>query len=257
MLARLRERGRTRRARAAEPMTLVAHLAELRYRVIVAMVAVAAGGVLGFLLYEPVLELLQEPYCEIREDCSFLVTKPVDSFSLRLRISAYIGLLVASPVVFWQLWRFVTPGLYEREKKYAVPFVASSIVLFVVGGLLALWTIPRALEFFVDVGGGADLVDAKYALKEYLSLVTFMMLAFGIGFEFPVILVFLEVAGVLHWRQLAGWWRYAILLIFVIDAVITPSQDPISLLALGIPMCVLYAVAILIGRVVQRNRPAP
>lgn len=234
-------------------MTLVGHLTELRNRIIISLIAVAAGGIVGFLLYEPVLELLQEPYCDLREECAFLVTNPVDSFSLRLRISAYIGILVASPVVFWQLWRFITPGLHAHEKKYAVPFVLSSVVLFVMGAGFALWTIPRALEFFVEVGGGNDLIDARYALKEYLSLVTFMMLAFGIGFEFPIVLVFLQFAGIVGWRKLASWRRYAIVLIFVIDAVITPSADPISLFALAIPMCLFYEAAILIGRLVIKK----
>jgi sec-independent protein translocase protein TatC len=234
-------------------MSLVEHLTELRYRIVVAGVAVAIGGVFGFMLYEPVLEILQEPYCQLREECSFLITNPVDSFSLRLKISAYIGLLVASPVVLWQVWRFVTPGLYEREKRYAIPFIISATFLFALGALLALWTIPRALEFFVQVGGGEDLVDARYALKEYLSLVVFMMLAFGIGFEFPILLVFLQMARVLTWQKLASWRRYAIVLIFIVDAVITPSGDPISLLSLALPMVLFYEVAILIGRFVLRK----
>lgn len=252
MLERYRERGRARRARAAEPMTLVAHLAELRTRIIIALVAVAAGAIVGFLVYNRVLDVLQEPYCKVSERCTFVVTDPLEGFSIRLKVASYVGFLIASPIVLWQVWRFVTPGLYPREKKYAVPFVASSVLLFLLGAGLAILTFPQALKFLVSVGG--DSIEPFYTPGKYLSLILFMMLAFGIGFEFPVLLVFLEVAGILRWQQLAGWWRYAIILIFVVDAVITPSQDPVSLLALGIPMCVLYAVAILIGRIVQRNK---
>jgi len=234
-------------------MTLVQHLTELRNRIIISLVAVAIGGIGGFTLYKPVVEILQDPYCDLQDDCAFLVLNPIDSFSLRLRISAYIGLLIASPVVLYQLWRFITPGLYEREKKYAVPFVFSGVFLFLLGAAFALWTIPRALEFFIDVGGGDELINAQYALKEYLSLVTFMMLAFGIGFEFPLVLIFLQLAGVVGWRRLASWRRYAIVIVFVIDAVITPSADPISLLALAIPMCLFYEAAILIGRFVIKK----
>ena len=113
-------------------------------------------------------------------------------------------------------------------------------------------TFPEALRFLVQVGG--DSVEPFYTPGKYISLIIFMMLAFGAGFEFPVVLVFLEVAGILHWRQLAAWWRYAIIVIFFVDAVITPSQDPISLLALGIPMSVFYGASILIGRMIQRDR---
>ena len=230
-------------------MTLVEHLTELRNRLVIAGIAIGLGGIVGFFLYEPVLEILQRPYCDLQpEDCGLVILNPVDSFSLRLKVSAYIGLFVASPVVFWQIWRFVTPGLYDREKRYAVPFLISSLVLFLLGAGLALWTIPRALEFFMQVGGGEDLIDSQYALKEYLSLVTFMMLAFGIGFEFPVLLVFLQLAGVLTWQRLASWRRYAIVLIFFVDAVITPSGDPISLFALAVPMVAFYEAAILVGR---------
>jgi sec-independent protein translocase protein TatC len=229
-------------------MTLVEHLTELRNRLVIAGIAVGLGGILGFFLYEPVLRFLQEPYCDIQEECAFLVTNPVDSFALRLKVSAYIGLFVASPVVFWQIWRFVTPGLYDREKRYAVPFMASSVVLFALGAGLAFWTIPKALQFFVDIGGGANLQNPEYELGKYLSLVLFMMLAFGAGFEFPVLLVFLQLVGVLTWQKLASWRRYAIVLIFIVDAVITPSGDPVSLFALAVPMIVFYEAAILIGR---------
>ena len=233
---------------APTSMTLVEHLTELRTRLVIAGMAIGAGGILGFFLYEPVLEVLQRPYCELRDECSFLITNPIDSFALRLKVSAYIGLFVASPVVFWQIWRFVTPGLYDRERRYAVPFIVSSVLLFLLGAGLALWTIPKALEFFVQVGGGEDLIDARYALKEYLSLVLFMMLAFGAGFEFPVLLVFLQLVGVLTWQRLASWRRYAVVVIFIVDAVITPSGDPISLFALAVPMVVFYEVSILVGR---------
>ena len=229
-------------------MTLVEHLTELRTRLVIAGVAIGLGGIVGFALYEPVLRFLQEPYCDIQDECAFLVTNPVDSFSLRLKVSAYIGLFVASPVVFWQIWRFVTPGLYDRERRYAIPFMISSVVLFALGAALAFWTIPKALQFFVDIGGGANLQNPEYELGKYLSLVLFMMLAFGAGFEFPVLLVFLQLVGVLTWQKLASWRRYAIVLIFIVDAVITPSGDPVSLFALAVPMIVFYEAAILIGR---------
>ena len=252
MLTRFRERGQRKAEQPPQAMTLVQHLTELRNRIIIAMIAIAVGGIIGFLLYNPVLEILQDPYCKIQpEMCDFVVTDPLESFSIRLKVSAYIGLLVASPVVLWQLWRFVTPGLYAKEKKYAVPFVISGVTLFALGAGLALWTFPQALKFLDGVGG--DNVTALYSPGKYLSLIIFMMLSFGLGFEFPIVLVFLQIAGIVTWRRLASWRRYAIVVIFVIDAVITPSADPISLLALAIPMCIFYEVAILIGRFVLKR----
>ncbi|HYD09368.1 MAG TPA: twin-arginine translocase subunit TatC, partial [Acidimicrobiales bacterium] len=218
---------------------------------IITGVAIGIGGIFGFMLYNPVLEILQEPYCQVSERCTFVVTDPLEQFSIRLKVSAYLGLLLASPVVLWQLWRFITPGLYDREKKYAIPFVVSSIILFLLGAGLALWTFPKALEFFQGVGG--ESIEPFYSPSKYLSLVIFMMLSFGIGFEFPIVLVFLQIAKVLTWQRLASWRRYAIVLIFVIDAVITPSGDPISLFALAVPMVIFYEASILIGRFVLKR----
>ena len=234
-----------------EGMTLVEHLTELRTRLVKTVIALAVGGVIGFMLYEPVLEVLQRPYCAISEQCDFVVTDPLESFSIRLKVSAYVGLLIALPVVLWQLWRFITPGLYPNEKRYAVPFVGSSVVLFFLGSGLALWTFPNALEFLVNIGG--DSLQPLYSPGKYLSLVTFMMLAFGVGFEFPIVLVFLQMAGALSWQRLASWRRWAVVVIFVIVSVITPSGDPFTLMALALPMCLFYEVSILIGRFVLKR----
>ncbi len=236
-----------------EGMTLVEHLTELRQRLVKAIIALAIGGVIGFLLYEPVLRVLQDPYCQVKQgDCDFIVTDPLQSFSVRLKVSAYVGLLLALPVVLWQLWRFITPGLYPKEKRYAIPFVASSVVLFFLGSGLALWTFPNALAFLNQIGG-AEL-QAMYTPDKYLSLVTFMMLAFGVGFEFPIVLVFLQMAGALTWQRLASWRRWAVVGIFVIVSVITPSGDPFTLFALSLPMLVFYEASILIGRFVLKRK---
>ncbi|MDQ3145884.1 MAG: twin-arginine translocase subunit TatC [Actinomycetota bacterium] len=238
-------------------MTLVEHLAELRNRLIKALLAVVIGGAVGFALYDPVLDQLVDPYCQILKEqapdraCRLVITDPLESFSIRLKLSAYLGLLFASPVVLWQLWRFITPGLYSKEKRYAVPFVLSSVLLFALGAFLALVTFPRTLDFLSAFAG--ENTEAFYTPGKYLGLLTFMMLAFGVGFEFPVVLVALQAAGILHWRRLASWRRYAIVVIFVVDAVITPSGDPVTLCALAVPMYLFYEVAILIGRFVLRR----
>jgi sec-independent protein translocase protein TatC len=250
-----------RRAKApAHPegaMTLVEHLAELRHRLFVALIGIAVGMVFGFLLYHRVLDWLVHPYCDVKRDidpgasCRLIVTDPLESFSIRLKLSGYLGFLFASPIVLWQLWRFITPGLKDNEKRYAIPFVFSSIVLFLLGAGLAIVTFPKTLDFLAAFGG-SDL-ELFYTPGKYLGLLVMMMLIFGLGFEFPIILVFLEIAHVLKWQQLAKYRRHAIVGIFVVDAIITPSGDPVTLLAMAVPMCVFYEASILIGRFALRR----
>src|SRR5262249_23157081 len=148
---------------------------------------------------------------------------------------------IAMPVILWQLWRFVTPGLYAHEKKYAVPFLGSALALFVTGALLAFYTLPRALQFLISIGGSGNFVTA-FAPDKYFTLITYMMLAFGIGFEFPVVLIALEMIGVLKVEQLIAARRFAIVGITIVVAVITPSGDPISMLMLSVPMVLFYEV---------------
>lgn len=249
---------RRRRERpAGGAMPLVAHLAELRRRLIISVVAVGAGAVIGFFLYNRTLSFLVHPYCDVKrslqpgQPCKLVVTDPLESLSIRLKIATYEGLLIASPVVLWQVWRFITPGLYQREKRYAVPFVVSSILLFLLGAGVALATFPKALEFFAQFGG-RDL-ELLYTPGKYLGLLVILMVLFGVAFEFPIVLVFLEVAGVLSWRTLAKYRRYAIVGIFVVDAVVTPSGDPYTLIAMAVPMCIFYEISILIGRFILKK----
>jgi sec-independent protein translocase protein TatC len=238
-------------------MPLVAHLAELRRRLMIALVAIGVGMLFGFLLYNRTLDFLVHPYCSVKHQyqpgssCKLVVTDPLESFSIRLKLAGYEGLLFASPVVLWQLWRFITPGLYEREKRYAIPFVVSSVVLFVAGAALALATFPKALQFFAQFGGHS--LELLYTPGKYLGLLVVLMVIFGVAFEFPVVLVFLEIAGILHWRNLAKWRRYAIVGIFVVDAIVTPSGDPYTLIAMAVPMCLFYEASILVGRFVLKK----
>jgi sec-independent protein translocase protein TatC len=238
-------------------MSLVEHLAELRRRLFIALIALAFGMVIGFLLYHRVLDWLVDPYCDVKHEvdpgssCKLVVTDPLESFSIRLKLSGYLGLLIASPVVLWQLWRFITPGLHDNEKRYAIPFIMSSVVLFLMGAGLAILTFPKTLDFFAAFGG-SDL-ELLYTPGKYLGLLVLMMLIFGLGFEFPIILVFLEIAHVIRWQQLAQYRRYAVVGIFVVDAVITPSGDPITLLAMAVPMVLFYEASILIGRFALRR----
>ncbi len=231
-------------------MTLVEHLTELRRRLIISALAVAVGAAIAFALYTPILGFLSGPYHSITHGQKLIVTDPLEAFAVRLKISAWAGLFFASPVVLWQFWRFITPGLHPKEKKYAIPFILASIFLFLMGAAVALLTLKPALSFLQSVGG--HQLSTYYRASPYLSLVMLMIVAFGIAFEFPILLVFLELAGVLPSAKLRKWRRPAIVIIVAVAAVITPSQDPYSLFAMAIPMYLFYEASILIGRLLKK-----
>jgi sec-independent protein translocase protein TatC len=234
-------------------MSLAEHLEELRRRLMISIGAILAGAVLAWILYPEIFDVLVRPLCDVvpPDECRLVITDPVQGLSTRMRVAGYGGVALAMPVILWQLWRFVTPGLYAREKRLAMPFVGSALFLFALGAGLAYWTMPRALDFLISVGG--DL-EPFFTPDKYIQLITYMMLAFGIGFEFPILLIFLQMAGIVSNETLRSGRRYALLGIVVTVAIITPSGDPISLAALSVPMYLFYEASILIGRIVTRRR---
>ena len=233
-------------------MPLVDHLSELRRRLIISVVALVGGAIVGFILYNRILGVLIRPYAEVTNnpDANFVFFDPLEAFATRLKVAAWSGAFLASPVVLWQLWRFITPGLHKNEKRYAIPFIVSSILLFVLGGFVALYTFESALRFLVGVGGPE--LTPLFSASKFLSLIILMIIAFGIAFEFPVLLVCLELAGVLTSATLRKWRRPALVVIVAVAAVITPSQDPYSLFAMVVPMYIFYEGAILIGRLLKK-----
>ncbi|MFN8022520.1 MAG: twin-arginine translocase subunit TatC [Acidimicrobiales bacterium] len=261
-------RGKPPKPKVATPddrMTLVEHLAELRTRIIRSLLAIVLGIIVMLAFYDQVLNFLGHPYksfCELKPDyCelssgNFQFTSPLEGFSTRLSIATYGGILIALPVLMWQIWRFVVPALHAKEKKYAIPFVLSSVGLFALGGAVAYWTLEKALEFLITWSGSSDNVQGNFKVSEYINLVGLMVAAFGIAFEFPVLLVFLQLVGVLQPQTLTKQWRYAVLIIFVIAAVITPSGDPYSMMALAVPMTLFYVISILIGLMAQKRKRA-
>jgi len=244
-----------------QTMTLTEHLGELRARIIRAALAVTIGMVLIVAFYDPVLEFLKQPYVDLCAkkgadfcDPSLNILTPTEGLSTRLRVGMYGGIIAALPVILWQVWRFVVPALNPRERKYAIPFVLSSVLLFAAGGTLAYITVGRALEFLI-AWSGSD-VNEVFTVSSYVSLIGLMIFAFGIGFLLPVLFVFLQLVNVVSPKRLLKSWRYATIGVFVLAAVITPSGDPITLMMLAVPMLVLYFLAVLIGWLVVRKRPA-
>jgi sec-independent protein translocase protein TatC len=233
-------------------MTVVEHLTELRSRLMVSLIALALAAIVCFVFAPNIISFLIRFYQDSTPDSpqKLIFTGPLDAFGTRLKIATYGAIVLASPVWLWELWRFITPGLNPTEKRYAVPFVFASLFLFACGAVVALLTLEPALHFLLTIGG-SDLQPLLTADK-YITLVALMIVAFGISFEFPVVLVFLLIARVLSTEQLRHWRRYSIVIIVTFAAVITPSQDPYSLFAMAIPMYVFYECSILIGRMLKR-----
>lgn len=258
-MARTLRRPETERP-SPEAMTLFEHLSELRRRLIVCILAFFAGGIATYTLYSPILTALREPYCSALRSlpqanlgghgCHFYLTQPLQGFGARLNVTAYGGLVFGLPIILYELWMFVTPGLKASERRYALPFVVASVLLFAAGGGVAFFIYPHALNFLIGSSGpGAQTI---FSPNSYLSLLGALMLIFGIAFEFPVVLVALELAGVITSAGLRSFRRWAILLITVFAAVITPSSDPFSMLALAVPLLVFYEGSILTGRLLGK-----
>lgn len=234
-----------------DAMTLAEHLGELRRRLIVATVAFVVAATLAAVFYNWMLGVLQHPYCHVRpHNCNFFVTGPLDPLSLRVEMAAFGGLVLASPVILWQVWRFITPGLRPQEKHYVVPFVLASVVLFLGGCATAYVVFPHALHFLIAVGG-PHLYEIL-SPNSYLNLILIMMVLFGAAFEFPVILVGLELVRVVTPAQLLRWWRWAVIGITAAAAIFTPSSDPFSMLALAVPLVAFYFLSIGIGKLLGR-----
>lgn len=232
-------------------MTLAEHLFELRRRLLRAMIAIVLGMIGAFLVYGPIFRFLTHPYCELPaahripgSQCLLVVSGIFDAFAVRLKVSAIAGVVVTSPIWLYQLWAFVAPGLHRKERRWALIFAGCSAGLFAVGAAFAYYTLGRGLAFLLSFA--ADLTPL-ITIDRYLSFVTTMLLVFGASFEFPLLVVLLNLAGLVSARRLASSWRVIVFSVFVFAAVVTPSQDPITMSAMALPMSLLYGVALLVA----------
>ena len=252
---RLREGGRPDH----DAMPLAQHLGELRKHLLRALLALAVGAAAAFAAFHPVFHLLTAPYCALPisrrlggTGCFLVVFGVPDAFLLRIRISIFAGALLSAPVWLYQLWAFIAPGLHRRERRWAVSFVAASVVLFSAGASAAYATLGNGLALLLGFAGSD--VTPVLEVTRYLSYITMMIMVFGFSFEFPLILVLLNLAGTLSSARLRHSRRLVIFLLFAFAAVATPSQDPITMLALAVPLCLLYELAVLITRIVDAHR---
>jgi sec-independent protein translocase protein TatC len=241
-------------------MTLVEHLKELRRRLLIAFIAV---GIVTLIVaiwgYHGVFDLLRRPYCNVPASqrtggagCNLIFTHPTDAFFIRLKVSLVAGIVLASPIWLYQLWAFITPGLHRHERRWGVAFVLSSIVLFAAGTVISYLVLGPALDVLLGFAGNG--VVALLEVNQYISFVMSMLLIFGVSFEFPLVLILLNLAGVVTSTRLRSWRRVAIFLMFVFAGFATPTQDPFSMLALALPLCLLYEIAVAVARWTDKRR---
>lgn len=240
-------------------MPLIGHLTEFRIRLFRAALALLAGSAVGYLLFPMVLDVIIAPYCAFPQalrtsgsDCALLALRPLDPFSVRMKTAAVMGLFLAGPVIFYQVWRFTAPGLQRRERRYAAPFVVGSQIMFALGMAFAAWVLPKGLQVLLSMGG-PGIVPALTA-AEYVSFYLTTSVAFGIVFELPLILIFLSLLGVVTAAGLRRFRPIAVVANLVVAAVVTPTTDAVTLLFMAGPMIMFYEAAIVASWLIERSR---
>jgi sec-independent protein translocase protein TatC len=253
----VRRRRQTQFQRAADgSMTLLEHLRELRSRLFKAALGILVGMIVGWFLSRWVMDLLQDPYCnataEPGQKCKFIALSITDPFGLRLKVALMVGLIVAAPVWLYQLWAFIAPGLHRHERRWAYLFAGLAAPLFALGAWLAYLMLPRALEFLLGFAG--KNVAFNLDVVRYIGFVTNLVLLFGIAFEFPLVVMLFNIAGLASARRLLGWWRAAVFAFFAFAAVAIPTGDPFSMTALGLGLTALYFGAVGFAFINDRRR---
>lgn len=238
-------------------MTLWEHLAELRRRVIISALALLVGVIVGYFLYDPVLNFMTGPYKAFYHHHrnllitdKVIITSPAEGFLTRLKVAMYMGVGLASPIWLWELWRFITPGLRKQEKRYAAPFLMSALCLFAMGVTVAVLVWPKALNWLISASG-TD-VAPLFSVGEYISLYVLICLVFGLVFLYPTVVVALMLTGVVPSKKWRKWRRPAIVVLCAVAAIVTPSNDPFTFLGMAVPMVIFYEISILVGRLLHK-----
>ncbi|WP_214109194.1 twin-arginine translocase subunit TatC [Acrocarpospora catenulata] len=231
-------------------MSLMDHIRELRNRLIKIILGVVVGTIVGFVFFDPIWDFMTGPFCRLPEayrlgggtECSLVVGSVTGGIFINLKVAFMFGLVVAAPIWLFQVWAFVTPGLYRNEKRYSYTFLALAIPLFLAGAALAYLTMDKGLSLLL--GFVPDNAVALIDVSDYLSFLMMMLLIFGVSFLLPLLLAFLNILGVLKYSAVAKHQRMVVFLMFVFAAVATPSQDPFTMLALALPMIALFYLAL-------------
>jgi len=212
--------------------------------------AIVIGSIIALIFDDFLIEILNRPYFEARPDGSLQALEPGEEFGVLMRVGLFGGIMLASPIILYHLWAFVAPALTKREKKWVIPIVSSFVVLFAGGVLFGYTLLPRALDALLGIFEG---VSNDLLIGPYYSFVLRLLLAFGITFQLPIFLFALAAAGVVNSAQLAHWRRWAILLIVIAAAAVTPTGDPLTLALLAVPLYVLYELTLLLVRFTLRR----
>ena len=237
-------------------MPLREHLRELRNRVVLALVGLLVGAVAGWIAYEELFAALQAPVVELAREQDRVtalnfngVAAPLD---MKIKVSLFAGAIASSPWWIYQLWAFITPGLTRRERWHTLAFLAAAVPLFLAGAALAWVTLPQAVGLLAGLtpDDAVNFIEAPV----YLTFIMRMVLAFGVAFLVPVVMVALNAAGVVRASTLRGGWRWAVLLAFVFAAIATPTPDVVAMITLAVPICLLYAVALVVCVLTDRRR---
>jgi sec-independent protein translocase protein TatC len=236
-------------------MSFLEHLEELRRRLFISVGALAVGFGIALLYIDRIFAFIMRPLQQVLPAGGKLIyTEPTEAFILYMKIAALAGLILAAPVVLWQLWKFIAPGLYSNEKRWAIPFVVFSTFFFVSGALFSHYFVfPWAWAFFASFGAATDYLQFAPKIAPVFSLYAKMLLSFGLIFQMPTLVFFLARMGLVTPRFLIRNTKYAILIIFIAAAVLTPGPDVVSQTLMAAPMVVLYAISIVIAWVFQKK----
>jgi sec-independent protein translocase protein TatC len=228
---------------------------------VIILLIIAAGAVVGWVFYDPILTILKHPYCTVpashrfppnSTDCELIFTAPLDGFTTRLKVSVIAGAVLTAPLWLYQIWAFITPGLRKNERRYTLVFVAGSTLLFAAGVCLAYIVLAKGLQVLIGAAGSGAV--ATLTVNSYLSFVILMLVIFGASFELPLLIVMANLVGVLPAKLLKRFQRGGIFLIFLFAAVATPSTDPFTMCAMAIPMVVLFEGSVLFAVLHDRRK---
>ncbi len=239
-----------------ERMPFTAHLEELRKRLVRSLIAIGLGFLVCYYFKDPLFAAITKPLADVMpKGSSMIYTGLPEAFFIYMKIAFFASLFLTSPYTLFQIWRFISPGLYQNEKKYVLPFIFFSSLLFIGGVLFGYFiALPPAFRFFVSFS--SDFLKPMVSLKEYLSLSLKFLLAFGVCFELPVFIFFMTKIGIVNSRMLSKQRRYAILGIFIVAAILTPSPDAVTQTLMALPLMVLYEISIFVAKFAERKKNA-
>jgi len=240
--------------RALGKMSFMEHLGELRTRIVWALGSAGVGLVIAVFVTDPAMRFISKPLAKMHTELVF--TSPTEAFWTWMKVAMVLAIFISMPAILYQVWRFVSPGLHKHEKKYAAPFIIVGSLLFLIGGAFAMLVIiPYASNFLVTFGqekGWKPMIT----VANYTDFVIKFALAFGVVFELPVVITVLALIGVVTPQFLSKNRKYAILINFIIAAVLTPTPDMINQTLMAGPLCILYEVGIICARLAVRKRKA-